>query len=78
MLIKQIGEGLMKIISRRRWSYSQPGRQITVKNSHVNRGKVPRLNINFSRRAGGMGGGGGGEKDEGGQKDRSGLREESG
>ena len=36
VLIKQIGEGLMKTVSRRRWSYSQPGRQITVKNSHVN------------------------------------------
>ena len=29
VLIKQIAEGLMKIISTRRWSYRQPSRQIT-------------------------------------------------
>ena len=50
MLIKQIGESLMKTASRRRWSQRQPGRQITVKNSHVNCCKVPGLNINFLRK----------------------------
>ena len=50
VLIKQIAEGLMETIRRRRWSYSQPGRQITVKNSHVNGGSVSSLKINFSRR----------------------------
>ena len=47
VLIKQIADGLMKIISRIRWSYSRPGRQITVKNSHVNGGKVSYPNIIF-------------------------------
>ena len=59
VLIKHIAEGLMKIISRR-WSYSQLGRQITVKNRHVNGSKVSSLNINSSRRVGERRGGGGG------------------
>ena len=53
VLIKQITDGLMEIISRGRWSYSHPAHQITVKSSHVNGGKVSNLNINYSRRGAG-------------------------
>ena len=58
VLIKQIAEGLMEIISRRRWNYSHSGSQVTDKNSHVKGSKVSSQNISFSMR--GQGGGEGG------------------
>ena len=50
VLIKQITEGVMNSISRRGWSYSQPGHQIAVENSHVDGSNVSNVNINFSGR----------------------------
>ena len=48
MMIQQMTETLVKVISRSR--YSQPGRQITDKNSHANGSEISCLNIHFLRR----------------------------